>query len=117
MQKIYKIEVFLPKKALKNIRMALYELGLGKIGNYDCCLSWQKVRSSWRPLNGAKPFMGKIGKIEFAAEYKLEFRCSEKELAQAVKAIKENHPYEEVCINVLPLVEVDNNKLDFAAKI
>ena len=46
----------------------------------------------------------KVGEIEFAPEYKLEFRCEEKDLQLAVKTIKENHPYEEVCINVIPII-------------
>ena len=49
---------------------------------------------------------GNVGEIEFAPEYKLEFQCKEEDLKQAVNAIKENHPYEEVCINIIPLVEL-----------
>ena len=30
----------------------------------------------------------------------------EKDLKNAVEAIKKNHPYEEVCINVIPLIKV-----------
>jgi len=42
--------------------------------------------------------------IEFAPEYKLEFRCEEEMIEEAVKAIKDNHPYEEVCINVIEVL-------------
>ena len=55
---------------------------------------------------GANPYIGKIDKIEFAPEYKLEFRCSEKDLQTAVEIIKKNHPYEEVCINIIPLLVI-----------
>ena len=104
MDNLYKIETYLPHSALEDIKKALYDLGLGKVGNYDCCLSWYEINSSWRPIDGANPYLGKIGEIEFAPEYKLEFRCEEKDLQLAIKAIKENHPYEEVCINIIPLV-------------
>lgn len=103
MSKLYKIETYLPKEALDNIRNGLYQLGLGKVGNYDCCLSWGGVTSSWKPTEGAKPYLGTVGEIEFAPEYKLEFQCREEDLKNAIKAIKENHPYEEVCINIIPL--------------
>ena len=42
--------------------------------------------------------------IEFSPEYKLEFRCDEKMIESAIKSIKDNHPYEEVCINVIEVM-------------
>ena len=106
MENLYKVETYLPKEALDGIRLALYNLGLGKVGNYDCCLTWYEVNSSWRPIDGAKPYLGTVGEIEFAPEYKLEFQCKESDLTAAVSAIKSNHPYEEVCINILPLYQI-----------
>ena len=103
MNEIFKVEVYLPEEALENIKQGLYDCGFGKVGNYDCCLSWYQINSSWRPIDGANPYLGKVGEIEFAPEFKIEFRCEEKDLEKAVKVIKENHPYEEVCINIIPL--------------
>jgi hypothetical protein len=102
-EKIFKIETYVPKIALKKIINALCEKGFGKIGNYDCCLSWYKVNSMWRPNNQAKPFLGKVGKFERAVEYKIEFRCTKTDLDSAIKTIKDNHPYEEVCINIFEI--------------
>ena len=104
MDKLYKIEVYLPLEALDNIKNGLYQLGFGKVGNYDCCMSWYEINSSWRPMDGANPYLGTVGEIEYAPEYKLEFRCCEKDLQSAINAIKTNHPYEEVCINIIPLL-------------
>jgi len=104
MRKTYKIEAYLPLEALDNIRGALYELGLGKVGNYEDCMSWYEINSSWKPIDGATPYLGNVGEIEFAPEYKLEFRCDEEMIEEAVKAIKDNHPYEEVCINVIEVL-------------
>lgn len=106
MKKLFKVETYLPEEALDTIKNALYELGLGKVGNYDCCMSWWEVSSSWRAKEGANPYLGKIDEIKFAPEYKLEFRCKEEDLQKAVSAIKSNHPYETVCINIIPLVEL-----------
>lgn len=106
MEKLFKVETYLPEEALEKIKSALYELGLGKVGKYDCCLTWFKVNSSWRPIQGANPYLGKVGEIEFATEFKIEFQCKESDLKAAILAIKSNHPYEEVCINVIPLFEV-----------
>lgn len=106
MDNLYKVEVYLPIEALEDVKNGLYELGFGKVGNYDCCMSWYEINSSWRPKDGANPYLGKVGEVEFAPEYKLEFRCSEKDLQTAVEIIKKNHPYEEVCINIIPLLVI-----------
>lgn len=53
-----KIETYIPEMALENVKNGLYKYGFGKIGNYDCCMSWHKVESSWRPNDKAKPFLG-----------------------------------------------------------
>jgi len=104
MEKLYKIEVYLPCEALDKIKDGLYREGFGKVGKYDCCLSWYQINSSWRANDGANPYLGNIGEIiEFAREYKLEFRCEEKDIQKAIKIIKDNHPYEEVCINIIAL--------------
>ena len=103
MKKVYKIEVFLPVEALENIKNGLYEQGFGKIGKYENCFSWYEINSSWKPIKGANPYQGTVGEVEYATEYKLEFRVSEDDLEQAVEIIKKNHPYEEICINAIPI--------------
>ena len=47
MIKTYKIEVYLPIESLDSIRNALYEMGLGRVGDYEDCMSWYEVNSSW----------------------------------------------------------------------
>ena len=104
MKKSYKIETYLPIEALDNIKNALYKLGVGKIGNYENCMSWYPITSSWKPIDGAQPYLGNVGEIEFAPEYKLEFRCEENMIEEAIQTIKDNHPYEEVGINVIEIL-------------
>ena len=104
MNKLFKVEVFLPPEALENIKNGLYSAGFGKVGNYDCCLSWHEISSSWRGNENSNPYLGTVGNIEFASEYKIEFKCEEKDLPNAIKIIKDNHSYEEVCINIIPLI-------------
>ena len=104
MRETYKIEVYLPIEALENIKQGLYKEGFGKIGDYEDCMSWYEIESSWKAMNGANPYLGEIGEIEVAKEYKLEFRCDECDLEKAINIIKENHPYEEVCINVIKVL-------------
>ena len=104
MQKTYKIEAYIPKEALEDIRNALYQLQVGKIGNYINCMNWYEVNSSWEALDGANPYQGHIGEIETATEYKLEFRCEADMLDKAIETIKAHHPYEEVGINIVEIL-------------
>lgn len=104
MKEAFKVETFVPVEALEDIKNALYEKGFGKIGNYEDCLTWYEINSSWKPVAGAHPYQGTIGEVEFAKEYKLEFRCDKKDIKTAVETIEKHHPYEEVCINVIPVI-------------
>ena len=76
--KIYKVETYLPEEALDAIRTALYELGYGKVGNYDCCLSWWKINSSWRAKEGARPYLGKLMKLNLPQNTNLNLGARKK---------------------------------------
>lgn len=104
MQKTYKVEVYIPIENLEDIKNALYQLRVGKVGNYVNCMNWYKVNSSWEALDGANPYQGNIGEIEYATEYKLEFRCNKEMLPKAIETIKSHHPYEEVGINIVEIL-------------
>jgi len=99
-----KIEIFVPQDHLKKLREKLGEIGAGRIGNYDHCATVSPVQGYWRPLPGANPFDGEVGKISEAAEYKLEVNCARELVREALKVIRQNHPYEEPLIRVIPLV-------------
>lgn len=100
-----KLEIFVPQGHELKIRDALAETGVGAIGNYDHCVAIYPVQGYFRPLEGANPFDGEIGKISEAAEYKykVEVNCRRELVNEAIKVIKSVHPYEEPLINVVPL--------------
>ncbi len=104
MKEAFKVETFVPVESLEEIKNALYEKGFGKIGNYENCLTWYEINSSWKPVGDAHPYQGTVGETEFAKEYKIEFRCDKKDIKVAVETIEKHHPYEEVCINVIPVI-------------
>ncbi|HVN55168.1 MAG TPA: YqfO family protein [Anaerolineaceae bacterium] len=101
---LVKIEVFIPPEYVEKLGDALSEVGAGRIGNYDHCLSSTPVRGYWRPLAGAQPYLGQVGEIETAEESKVEVTCRWELVADAVRKIREVHPYEEPVINVIPLL-------------
>jgi hypothetical protein len=99
----YKIEIFIPKEYLEELREVLVKSNAGKHGNYDSCLSYSEVSGSWRPLEGANPFDGEIGVLKTSKELKVEVTCPKKYVKEAIKNIKKVHPYEVPVINIIPL--------------
>ena len=100
---MYKIQVYLPPEALRKVRKAIEKAGGGKIGNYEGCMSWWNVRSSWITMDGAHPYNGKVGERTEAAEYILQCRVDDDHLAGVMAAIKKVHPYEEPVVDVVKL--------------
>lgn len=104
MDKNVKFQLFVPKSHLDIIRLALGEAGIGKIGHYDYCSFVSTGKGYFRPLDGSDPSVGVIGHIEEVEEVKLEFVCPESEIEKVIEIIKENHPYEEIAVDIFPLI-------------
>jgi hypothetical protein len=103
--KYIKLEVFIPEEFVKELRTELNKIGaLTTDGKYDNCMAVSKVIGSWRPLEGANPFEGKIGEISEEEECKVEFTCRKEIVKDAVDVIRRVHPYEIPVINKIPLV-------------
>jgi hypothetical protein len=105
-----KLEIFVPQEYVLKIRDELAKIGVGRIGNYDHCVAIHPVQGYYRPLEGANPFEGEIGKISERIEYKIEVNCRRELVNEAIKVIKSIHPYEEALINVFPLANHLFNK-------
>jgi hypothetical protein len=57
-----------------------------------------------RPLKGANPTIGAVGEAEEVSEERVEIRCETVEITRdAVRVLKEVHPYEEVAYDVVKL--------------
>lgn len=101
---MYKLVVFVPEKALEKVRKAICSAGAGKIGKkYDNCTFYARGTGTFRPLAGARPHIGKVGKLEKAKEYRLETIVAKKHLKKVIAAMKRAHPYEEVAYDIYPL--------------
>lgn len=99
-----KIAVFVPVTHAQKIRDVLAEAGTGKLGDYDSCSFSSKGVGRFRPLKGADPHIGKIGKLEEVEEEKIEVLCAREKLEEVLKTVKEAHPYEEPAIDIYPLL-------------
>ncbi len=101
---VVKLEIFIPPEFVDRLGDALSELGAGRLGNYERCMSVTQVRGYWRPLAGAQPYLGQIGRVETADECKVEMNCPWELVPEAIRKIREIHPYEEPLIQVVPLI-------------
>lgn len=99
-----KLEIFIPKTHLSQLQSVLQSVDAGHIGNYDSCLSYSEVIGTWRPLENAKPYLGKVDNISQEPELKVEVRILAENLNITLEAIKRIHPYETPVINIIPLL-------------
>lgn len=102
---MYKLVFFVPESHLEIVKAAVFLAGAGKIGNYDQCC-WQVLgQGQFRPLPGANPHCGEVGKQEFLPEYRVELVCAEQYIRAAIAALRAAHPYEEPAFDVSLLVD------------
>lgn len=103
-EKLFKIVVFVPCGYEDAVREAMSRSGAGWIGNYADCAFQTAGAGTFRALEGANPFIGKVGELEKADEYRLETIVPEKWLNSVIKAMLQAHPYEEAAYDIYLLV-------------
>lgn len=98
-----KFVVFVPRSHGAAVLQAATAAGAGAYGDYDSCAYFGEGMGTFRPLDGAKPFIGKIGKTEAVAEVRIETRVQRRDLARVLAAVRKVHPYEEMAYDIYPL--------------
>lgn len=101
-----KIWVYCPKDDVVEVRRAIGNAGGGQIGNYTHCCFVTEGTGYFLPQDGANPTIGSVGQPESVAESRIEFECHADLVVDVLDAIKQAHPYEEVPIDILPILEV-----------
>lgn len=101
---VVKIVVYVPETHAEKVREALGKNGAGEVGDYDYTSFSVKGIGRFRPLETAHPAIGKIGELTEVLEERIESVCYEKDLDKIIEAVKAVHPYEEVALDVYPLV-------------
>ena len=103
-----KINVFIPEEVVSELRDAVCNAGAGVLGKYTYCTSSTKVAGTYIPNEDAKPYAGTQNTLEFVEEIKLEFICDVKLVKKVMKIIRDIHPYEEPCIDIVPLLSEED---------
>ncbi len=99
-----KIVVSVPVAGAQKVRDAMADSGAGKTGNYsDCSFSYKGI-GRFKPLEGAHPFIGEIGKLEEVEEERIEMICERGVTKDVIAAMKKAHPYEKPAYDIIELV-------------
>lgn len=111
---LVKLVVFVPQDHLDAVRTAVLNAGAGHIGQYDQCAFVLEGTGSFRALEGADPFLGKVqtkeGPGERVQEARLETVVPRTLLKQVLVAMESAHPYEEVAYDIYPVEQAPAGK-------
>src|SRR3954447_9625766 len=102
-----KIVVFAPVDAAGSVRDALGRGGAGGIGDYAGASFTSPGEGRFRPLAGASPAIGEVGRPEVVDEVRIETVCPRSLRGAAVTAMLAAHPYEEPAYDVVELAALD----------
>ncbi|HEY8331008.1 MAG TPA: YqfO family protein [Pseudomonas sp.] len=103
---MYKLCFFVPESHLETVKTAIFATGAGRIGSYDSCC-WQTLgQGQFHPLPGSQPYEGAQGELAQVAEWKVEMVVADELIHAAVKALKQNHPYETPAFDVWRLSDM-----------
>jgi dinuclear metal center YbgI/SA1388 family protein len=98
-----KLVVFVPEGAEDAVAGALSGSGAGVIGDYTRCTFRTPGTGTFLPGEGSDPYLGERGRLQRAAEIRLETVVPAHLARDAADAATAAHPYEEVPIDVYPV--------------
>lgn len=94
---------FAPVDKAKQVRNAVFAAGAGHIGKYSECSFNSEGTGTFKAGPGADPYVGEIGERHQEKETKIEIVYPFYLESQVVKALVENHPYEEVAYDIFTM--------------
>jgi hypothetical protein len=98
---MYKLSFYVPDSHVEEVKVAVFNAGAGRIGDYEHC-AWQVLgQGQFRPLSGSQPFLGTQDCLETVQEWRVEMVCADDLIAAAVAALRQAHPYEEPAFDVI----------------
>lgn len=98
-----KLTVFVPDSDLPRVSDALFAAGAGVIGNYRECSFRVAGSGTFFGEEGAHPALGQKGRREEVNEWRLEVVCPVEKVAEALRALRQAHSYEEPAIDLVAL--------------
>ncbi|ART80781.1 Nif3-like dinuclear metal center hexameric protein [Oceanisphaera avium] len=105
---MYKLVFFVPDSHLEHVKAAVFASGAGRIGDYEHCCFETRGTGQFKPITGAKPFIGHVNQLEQVAEVRVELVCHDTLISAAIEALRQAHPYEEPAFDVWQLSELSS---------
>jgi hypothetical protein len=102
-----KISTTVPAKDADQIRDALGKAGSGIVGEYSFCSFSSKGIGRFKPTVNANPYIGRANELTAVEEEQIEVVCSRSIAKRVIAALKAAHPYEEVIVDITPLIDED----------
>jgi hypothetical protein len=100
----YKLITFVPEKDVDRVAQALFDAGAGRIGNYTQCSFRSPGTGTFYGEEGTtNPTVGQSGKLERAAEVRVETVMPIARLSEVLAALRASHPYEEPAFDLVQL--------------
>lgn len=97
---------FAPVDKAEQVRNAVFAAGAGHIGQYSECSFNSEGTGTFKAEEGADPYVGEIGERHSEKETKIEIVYPFYLENQVVKALVDNHPYEEVAYDIFTMDNV-----------
>jgi len=102
----YKVVTTVPTSHTEIVLNAIIAAGGGHFDDrYDSVAFIERGEGHFRPLAGANPQIGTVGKIEKVVEDKISVSVTNEKLQGVVNAIYTTHPYEAPVIDVHLLID------------
>lgn len=98
-----KLITYAPINAAELIKNKLFEVGAGKLGNYDECSFSTKGTGTYKGNSQSSPYLGQKEKQHKETELMISMTFESHLEHIIIKTLLENHPYEEVAYEVLKL--------------
>ena len=100
---LMQLVVYVPLEHVETVRNALFAAGAGGIGKYNEASFGLQGVGTFKPMEGANPFVGSVHSRESVEEIRLEVVLEQWKSRQVLQAMKQAHPYEEVAYQLIAL--------------
>ena len=98
-----KLITFAPLDKAEDLRKALFLAGAGHLGKYSECSFNSEGTGTFKPEEGADPYVGEIGSRHEEKEIKIEVIFPAYLEQKIIRAMMKAHPYEEVAYDIISL--------------
>jgi dinuclear metal center YbgI/SA1388 family protein len=100
---LMKLACMIPDGHLEAVSEAVFASGAGQIGRYAECGFTTEGIGTFKPLDGANPFLGSVGTRESVKEHRWEAVFPAWLERKVMAALRAAHPYEEIAYELIRL--------------